>query len=398
MDSPLPQPKRLLLVTNRLVTGGAEQMLVALARALDRRRVMPVVACLKEPGPLAAELEREGVPVHAHLLRHKADVFVIDRLMRLFRQERIDAVCAVGSGGDRMFWSTLAARRAGRPCIVWSHIHPCPGHPGFERPNRALYRQVDRFVALGRRHREALVRREHLPAGRVEVIRNGIDVEAFDCPNRRSEARRRLGLVDGGSSDDGGALLNGGPVAVGIVANLRPDKRHDVFIEAARRLAKPFSQAVFYVIGGGPEERAVRRWADGSRLGDRLRLLGERDDVDVLMQGLDVVCLCSEWQECLSIVMLEAMAAGRAFVAPAVGSLDEALIDGETGRFVRPGDPVSLERVLAELLADPAQRLSLGQQARAKVRAEFRAEHMARRFEDLVHSVVRRRRAWMGTG
>jgi len=379
LASPVSNASRLLLVTNRLVTGGSEQMLITLARSLDRRRVVPVVACLKQGGPLVGRLSEAGIAVHADLLRHKADVLVIDRLVRLFRRERIDVVCAVGSGGDRMFWSALAARYAGRACVVWSHVYPSPDHPGFEWANRALYRYVDRFVALGARHRRALIRMENAPAGRVQVIRNGIDVEPFDRPNLRPEARRRL--------DIGGEAK----VAIGMVANLRPDKRHDVFIEAAGRLAKRYPQVVFYLIGGGPEEQTVQRLANRSGLGrDRLRLMGERNDMDVLMQGLDIVCLCSEWQECLSIVMLEAMAAGRAFVGPAIGSLDEALIDGETGRFVRPADPTSLARVLAELIGNPDQRSALGARARAKVLGEFRAKQMARAFEELTLSLSRR--------
>ncbi len=373
------QPCRLLLVTNRLVTGGAERMLITLAEALDRRRVQPVVACLKEPGPLANRLEEAGVPVHADLLRHKMDVFVIDRLCRLFRSERIDVVCPVGSGGDRMFWSTLAARKVGLPVAVWSHVYPSRGRLGFERANQALYRWVDRYIALGERHREALGRFENIPAGRISVVRNGIDADAFDRPDLRDEARRRLELPDDNA------------LAVGIVANLRPEKRHDVFIEAAGRLARQHPQAVFFIIGDGPERDAVARVAEASGLPpERLRLMGERRDVAVLLHGLDIVCLCSQWQECLSVVMLEAMAAGRAFVGPQIGSMDEALIEGVTGRIVRKGDPESLTRVIGELIDDPQQRARLGQRARDLVRDQLGATHMARGFEDIVMSMAQR--------
>jgi len=370
------EAKRLLLVTNRLATGGAEHMLITLARLLDRRRVVPLAACLQEPGPLACQLEAAGVGVHTYLSRHKADVFTVDRLTRLIRRESIDAICAVGSGGDRMFWSTLAARQTGIPSIVWSHVYPYPGHLGFERTNRFLYRCVDCFVALGRRHRLALIRREHIPAGRVMVIRNGIEVDRLDRPDLRAEGRQRLGL---GAAD---------AVAVGIVANLRPDKRHDVFIDAASRIAGERPDAVFYIIGGGAGESSVRRLIRDSGLSDeRLRFLGERTDLPLLMQGLDVVCLCSEWQECLSVVMLEAMAAGRAFVGPAIGSLDEALIDGHTGRMIPPADALALAKVLTELIADSDQRLRLGRNARDKVNKEFRADQMAKAFENLVGSL-----------
>ncbi len=142
MDSTLPRPSRLLLVTNTLVTGGAEHMLVSLARAFRPKRVAASVACLKEAGPLASSLTECGIAVHENLLRHKADVFVVDRLRGIFDRDRIDVVCAVGSGGDRMFWSALAARRAGRSCMVWSHMHPTPRHPDFSgRPGTVCQRR-----------------------------------------------------------------------------------------------------------------------------------------------------------------------------------------------------------------------------------------------------------------
>jgi glycosyltransferase involved in cell wall biosynthesis len=121
-----------------------------------------------------------------------------------------------------------------------------------------------------------------------------------------------------------------------------------------------------------------------------IRMLGERGDVATLMQGLDVVCLTSGWQECLSVVMLEAMAASKAFVAPRTGSLDEALVDGVTGRFFEPLTPDALAAVLIELLDDPAQRDRLGQRARQKVRAEFSVDRMARAFESLVSRLCER--------
>ena len=106
-------PIHLLMVTNRLAPGGAEQMLVRLALQLDPRLVRPVVLCLKDPGPWAERLRGRDVPLHAHLLAHKYDFRVIGRIRRLIEQYSPAVVMAVGNGGDRMFWSTLAAPKAG---------------------------------------------------------------------------------------------------------------------------------------------------------------------------------------------------------------------------------------------------------------------------------------------
>ncbi|MHC4443777.1 MAG: glycosyltransferase [Planctomycetota bacterium] len=366
-------PYHLLMVTNTLARGGAEAMLVQLALALDRKIVRPVAICLKEAGAWANLLAERSIPVHSRLLSHKYDFRVLGRLSRLVSDNEPACLMAVGSGGDRMFWSTLAARRRKVPMIVWSHIFPSPGHLYFEWINRRLYGEVDTFVALGQEHRRALIELEKIPADRLQVIHNGINVGKFDCPQKRPEGRQLLGMD------------NDETVAVGIVANLRADKRHDIFVEAAAKTYAQRDCSRFAIVGDGPQRSAVEQLvAKYDPGGSFITMLGEHDDPAGLIQGLDIVCLTSEWHECLSITMLEAMAAGKVFVAPRIGSLDEALIDGETGRFFGPLTSEALADVLVELIDQPAQRRELGRGAYEKVHAEFTAERMARRFESLI--------------
>ena len=409
-------PVNLLLVTNTLAPGGAEAMLVRLARSLDRSRVRPVVACLKEPGALAAELQADGLEVHANLLAHKLDWRVIGRLGELAGPR--GCLVAVGSGGDRMFWSALAGRRYRLPVIVWSHIFPTPDHLAFEWTNRRLYRWVNAFVALGRRHAEALADLEGVPRNRIHIIRNGIEVapespRASCClpvPPDANEPTASTPLPSQGRGQGEGFLPTGTAppdersdlppaparrgepgreVTIGLVANFRPDKDHGLFLEAARRVLAARPQARFVLVGDGPTRRDVEPLA--ARLpADRIILTGYRADARNLIRGMDVVCLTSAWQECLSIAMLEAMAEGKAFVAPRIGSLDEALIDGVTGRVFEPRTPERLAEVLIELIDYPQERERLGQAARELVTHKFTAQTMARGFEELIERLCGR--------
>lgn len=363
---------RALFVTNRLEHGGAEWMLIETARRMGRFGVDTGVLCLKDAGPLADECVRAGIPVHENALHFKYDFDAVDRIERIIRRS-YDAVVAVGSGGDRMFWSTLAGRRAGVPVVVWSHWCPTADEQRFELANRALYRKVDRFVALGRRHRDALVRWEGVPAGRTEIIRNGIDISRFD-PTHRRAARARLGLADG-------------EIGIALVANLRVEKRHDVFVEAARRIFARNPSARFFVIGDGPQREFVRACALRSGPpSSALKLLGARDDVPLLLTGLDVCCLCSEL-ECFSLTMLEAAAAGCAFVGPDSGSMDEFLEDGQTGLITRPADVDSLVAALERLIADPVLRSRLATSGRERVRSSFGMDVTARGFAGLIQTL-----------
>jgi len=385
-----PRRMRVLFVTNRLEHGGAEWMLIETVRRLAAFGVDPAVLCLKDAGPLVPLCESAGIPVYEHVLHHKFDFEAIERIEQIIRcgharpdsraigdaaRRGYNMVVAVGSGGDRMFWSTLAGRRAGVPVVVWSHWCPTADQQRFERANRALYRKVDCFVALGKRHRDALIRWEGVPAGRIAIVHNGIDAARFEFRHRRDEARERLGL----SSDE---------IGIALVANLRAEKRHEVFVEAARRIAGRYPLVRFFIIGDGPNRAFVEAAALRSGPpGHVLRLLGARDDVPLLLAGLDVCCLCSEL-ECFSLTMLEAAAAGCAFVGPDSGSMGEFLEDGVTGLFVRPADADSLVSALDRLVSDPDLRARLARNAAARVRSDFDIHRTAREFAGLLFGVA----------
>lgn len=363
--------RRVLFVTNRLEPGGAELMLLALVKRLAAHHIEAQVLCLKDAGPLAAECRSSGVPVHEGVLRHKTDTAVIPRIRRLIREQSIDIVVVAHSGGDRMFWSTIAGRLSDVPVIVWSHWFPLPNQHHFERVNRALYRFVETFVAIGHRQRHALVRHEHVPAGRIAVIPNAVELDRFLTSNvTRREARQRLRLADH-------------HVAVALIANLRKEKRHDVFIAAARKLADKHPELRFLIVGDGPYRDSVQAAAAASGLDhERLRLLGPRSDIPEILTGIDISCLCSD-QECFSVTMLEAAAAGVPFIGPDSGCLPEFLEDRRTGLLIRPADVAELADALAELAADSALRRRLAEAARRKVLARYGVDSMVRSFADL---------------
>lgn len=368
-------PRRVLFITNRLEPGGAERMLLALVTRLRAHGVEPCIGCLQDAGPLAAECRAQGIPVFDHLLHFKTDAAVLLRLRRLLREQRINAIVVAHSGGDRMFWSTIAGRLARRPVVVWSHWFPVPPARHFERANRLLYRWVDAYVALGERHRQALIRHEFVPAGRITVIPNALDPAPFLKAPPRAEARQRLGLAE----DD---------IAVAIIANLRREKRHDVFLRAARRLAADHPRLRFLVIGDGPHRDAVHAAAAASGLGSGvLRLLGPRSDIPALLPGIDISCLCSDL-ECFSLTMLEAAAAGCVFIGPESGCLPDFLEHRRTGLLIRPADVDSLTDAIRGLAADADLRRRLAEAAREKVTHGFDLNSTARAFAALLDDLV----------
>jgi len=374
----MPRRNTIMFVTNTLAPGGSEHTLIDLARGLDRNSpYRPIVVTLQEPGPLAQILRRAGIEVCDRLLNGKYDFMVIRRLAALIADRRVGIIVPVGSGGDRMFWATLAAAATSAKTVVWSHSFSQPGHGEFETANRMIYPLVHGFVALGRRHQRSLKWFDKVPAGRITVIPTGIRIQRFDHPEWRDRARAILGLADENVT------------AIAIIARLRPDKRHDLFIEAARQVVKHRRHVHFFIIGDGPERENVKRWADQSELlGQYLSLLGHREDIAQLLPGLDLVCLCSEYHQCLSVVALQAMAARVPVLSHFIGSMDEAITDNQTGFFFHQLSAHTLAQKMIDVIDEPELRHKVAENAYRLAKQKFTAERMINDFIRLFDNLL----------
>jgi glycosyltransferase involved in cell wall biosynthesis len=365
-------PLRVMFLITSMPVGGAETLLVSLVRHMDRQRFLPSLCCLKSLGPLGEVLAHE-VPTHWDLIRGKYDVRVVSRLANLMRHERIDAVVTVGAG-DKMFWGRLAARRAGVP-VVMCAIHTTGWPDAIGRLNRLwlLTRWTDAYVAVADAHADHLVNIEKFPRHKVHVISNGIDVTKFCPSNDCIVARRELGL------------LPAAPVA-GIVAALRPEKNHELFLAAAARVRVKLPDARFLIIGDGPQRPRLEQVAAELELGESVQFLGTRSNISELLTALDVFVLTSK-MEANPVSILEAMATGKPVVAPRVGSIGQSVLDGQTGFVTEPGDLDELVERLVQLLSNPRLASQLGRRGRQHVVEHGSITRMVDGYHDLITAI-----------
>lgn len=370
---PVSDPLRVMFVITSMPVGGAETLLVELIRRMDRRRFAPELCCLKHFGPLGEELAAE-VPAFAGLLAHKYDLRVLWRLWQLMRRRRVEAVVTVGTGGDKMFWGRLAARLAGVK-VICSALHSTGLPDHVEWLNRRLAPITDAFIAVAKPHARYLAEHEGCPADRVRVIPNGVDVERFHPRWPDASLRRALKLPDAA------------PV-VGIVAALRPEKNHELFLRCAARIRRAAPQSRFLVVGDGPRRGALEKLAAELSLGEAVRFLGTRNDVPKVLSLIDVLVLTSH-MEANPVSILEGMAAEKPVVATRVGSVPETVRQGETGYLVDAGDEAAIARRVVELLADPQRAATMGRAGREEVIAHWSVDRMVRGYEDLILDIHR---------
>jgi glycosyltransferase involved in cell wall biosynthesis len=197
---------------------------------------------------------------------------------------------------------------------------------------RVLARVTTALVAVGSRVRDDLLQVGIGSPGQYTVVPPGVSLPP--APSMAA-ARQQLGLNAGGE-------------VVAFVARLTAVKRPDRFLEVARRLAADRPRLSFVVAGEGDLFDELRRSA--ASLGDRVRFLGWRRDVETVYAAADLVVLTSD-NEGTPVSLIEAATVGCPAVATDIGSVREVVDDGKTGVLV-PRDSHALAAAINRLLDD----------------------------------------------
>jgi glycosyltransferase involved in cell wall biosynthesis len=367
------------MLASTLVTGGAERVVESLALGLPRLGYEPQVLCLNAPGRTGERLIAAGVPVRHGLLSAKYDPFSAVRLSRLFSGHS-DGILLSLDHHDAIAVGIGAARLAGLSRRVLSVHSTGMWEKGssFTRLDRLFLGGFGRIVALADMHRDHLVEKEGIEQGRISVINNGVDTDRFSPADDATKAavREKLGIDDD-------------RFTVSIVAALRPEKNHGMFIDAAALLKERHGDRfVFLITGSGTEEEKLKELSSRLRLGDSVRFLGDRDDVDMILKGSDASVLCSfPVVETFPLAVLEAMATGIPVISTGVGSVPEIIEDRVDGMIIESGNMEGLAAAIEALAGNDEQATAIGARARVKAVDRYSVRGMvdsyARLFEEM---------------
>jgi glycosyltransferase involved in cell wall biosynthesis len=272
-----------------------------------------------------------------------------------------------------MFWGRLSARSLHLPVIL-SALHSTGWPDGVGRLNRLLTRITDGFIAVAPSHARYLIEHERFPRNKVFMILNGVDTKTFVFrPTVRRRIRTELGI---GGRDQ----------VVGIVAALRPEKNHELFLRVAQSIADERPRTKFLVVGDGPQRSALERLSNQLGLRGRTLFLGSRSDVPAILSAIDLLALTSH-NEASPVSILEAMACSRPVVAPRVGSIDESVHHKLTGLLVDGHAVEAHAQAWLRILRDKSLRESMGQAARELVVQTGSLDAMTRGYETLIWGI-----------
>ncbi len=233
--------------------------------------------------------------------------------------------------------------------------------PRADPLNRWKYRtqKVDRYVAISSAIRDVLIG-FGVTGSRISVVRSAVDGNPYENLERAAE-RRALASAFGVKED---------LVFLGNASALTAQKDYPTLLTAAKILKDRKLSFHLFIAGDGALRFPLERQRIELGLEHEVTFLGFVAEVPRFLAGLDAFVLSSAF-EGLGTILLEAAHAGICRVATRVGGVPEAVVDGDTGLLVAPGDPAALASQLERVIKDAELRAALGAAGRTAVRRDF---------------------------
>ncbi len=362
------KPIPVLLMTRSLGLGGSERQVAEMAKALGSAGFEPHVGCFHADGFRASELRAAAVPVVQFPVSSFVRPAALTGALSLGRYIRRHGIQMVHTFDVPLnLFGVPVARLFRAPRVLSSQRAHRALTPGLRRH---LLRLTDRLahgvVVNCKAVQRDLIDNDAVPSGRIHLCYNGYDPALFYPPEARGE----------------------GPVEIGIVCALRPEKGIPTLLEAFARL-EPRPDARLTIIGSGPILHDLQTLASRLELNGLCSFEPATQDVAGRLRRLDIFVLPS-LSEALSNSLMEAMACGCCAVASRTGGNPELVLEEETGLLFKPGDSAELARCLELLLRDALLRARLAGAGARRMREQFTIARSVERMAAIYREVLAR--------
>jgi glycosyltransferase involved in cell wall biosynthesis len=355
--------------------GGAEQVMLHIWTALDRSRWRPILFHYAEPGlatflraAKSLDVESREVP----RIRVLRSMFTgLPRLISELQAQPTVIFHAHLNYPSSCQGGLAAAALARVPAIV-ATVHLFPEislSPVTYAIQRVLAHAVDCYIGVSHDVVGRLGQTFGIPARKLRMVHNGVPLHRFDVPvNTALRATLAADVAQ--------------PIIL-TIGRLVQQKGHCYLLQAATRVPN----AVFVLVGDGPEQRTLEAQASTLGVRNRVVFLGYREDVPDLLACADLLVLPSLF-EGLPLSVLEAMAAGRPVIASDVGGTNEAIAQDQTGLLVPPANPWALAGAIRRVLFDRQLANRLAACGKARAHEEFSAATMVQSVTQIYEDVL----------
>jgi len=375
--------KKLCIFITRLISGGAQKIVVTLLKKLNREKYDLTLVIGKTPENEPHLLPE--IPDDVRIIRLDSvvreispirDLIALWSLFRIFRKEKFDILHLHTSKAGVL--GSISGYFAGIKNIIYTphgHIFSKTAQiPGVsELPSskkkilyflrKIAYRLCTKLVALSEEDKNEQTALNLAAPEKFAVIMNGIDVDSFS----------------------GHPIKEGKDIVIGSVGRLSREKGHDVLIEAFAVAIVKCPDIHLLIVGDGKESSALGELAERLGVSGKVSFPGNTDDVRGFLKEMDIFVLPSRY-ESQGIAAMEAMSAGLPIIASNVGGIPGIITDNAEGLLVKPEDSHVLAIAIEELANDKALREKLASGGRIRAEKDFRVEKMLSAYETLYDS------------
>lgn len=360
--------KRIRVLHVAEAAGGVERYLQTLFKYSDKEQVENILVCSQnyDYKKIKSLADRVIVLKMAHQIDPTSDIKVEKALRRIIKQLKPDIVYAHSSKAGAL------ARIAdlGLKNRVIYNPHGWAFNMQQSAKKKEMYKWVekisayfcDKIVCISDAEKESALREKICKPSKLQVIYNGIDLEAIK--NTIPKTKAELNIPEDA-------------FVVGMVGRLSKQKAPDVFVKAAKLIKDKIPNAYFLMVGDGELRGQVENLIHQYDLGSSFLITGWVDNPTAYMKIMDIGMLLSRW-EGFGLVLPEYMACGVPIVATNVDAIPNIIKDGVNGMLINKDSFVGVQKVCTGLKNDTELKDRIIASAKSMVRNKFGAKRVAK--------------------
>jgi glycosyltransferase involved in cell wall biosynthesis len=345
-----------LLLTDKLITGGAEMYFCKLENHLKDENMTFYSAAAT--GEMYNHIQNKNNFIPLSLKNH------LGNLKTLRKQVIQKGIYVIHANSLRMLLYSIAIKKITKREIKLIYTKHNVTILEKKIPllfKKVLNRHVDQIISVSNFEKENLLQlgvRKEL----IQTIYNGVDLDQFSFQPQQSQETFNIG----------------------ILARLSKEKNHKLFLTIANEL-KDMEHFTFHIAGDGPERDFVEKEMKNLKLSHKVKVLGQVSNPYEFICNMDLLLLTS-FREVFPMVVLEAMATGTPIVSVDIGGIKEAIVDHETGILISHHSEKEFAEKILLLHDNEDLRQDLGSTARQKVEESFSLANMVHSTLKTYHS------------
>jgi glycosyltransferase involved in cell wall biosynthesis len=352
---------------------GAENVVLQLAISLGKLGVDITVGVFhnsRNPHlELLEECHAKKIKTRRFYCRGRVDFAFVRTLRKFVLDADIDIIHSHGYKSNIYAYLAAIGIPVHRIATCHNWIGNDPKMKFYATLDRFILRKFSHVIAVSSQVSEQLLLSMIRP-DKVQLISNGIDTDVF------FDAAPPSSLID----EFG---LTGENHIIGTVGRISEEKGHVFLLKAFREISSSCPGVKLMIVGDGP----LRQKLQSEFAGPNIIFTGNRRDVAEIYRLMDIFVLPS-LTEGLPMVLLEAMASGKAVIASRVGEIPAVVEKNNVGVLVAPGSEAELQHAISRLLDSPVNLKKIGINARAVVKEKYSAEAMGQAYFKVYEAVA----------